>query len=165
MIIQEKKPTPSTELGSHHHKVVGKAHTGQLRLVPSRIWLLGIVALHLLMLLAILLTAMSTYLKVFLLVLLLFTTIRFCWGWFNQPVYYLRYLYQRWQLFPALVEADGLVIRQCCFWSNYLLILDVQDGSARKHFPLVFDQCSSEHYRRLRVSLKGINTGEDLAQT
>ncbi len=90
------------------------------------------------------------------------------WYWHRWrcfPVYILRELHQQWCLFPDLPHASkyegredepnnkSLTIVGCHYWSNFLVILIIEDSNACKHYMPILSDCSKS-FRRIKVISK-----------
>ena len=130
----------------------------QVTLLPSRCWCVGIVSLHVLMAVAVGLCAIPLYMHILLWGILLITVSHFVWGCYHHPIYHLLYRDKRWYLAAAPSNVHEpippLHIRSCTFWSTRLLFVEVSSVGRTTSMALVYDQCSQDDYRWLRVVLK-----------
>ncbi|ODS23018.1 hypothetical protein AB835_11040 [Candidatus Endobugula sertula] len=111
--------------------------------------------LHTIVLLAILNANLATYaqllLSLWVLTCLLIHTLFWCW----QPIYQVRYLHRGWWLIVKGQADRRYLIVDCYFWSPFLLMLLVENGQGkRKLLPIVFDSCSVDGFRWLRVTTR-----------
>lgn len=128
-----------------------------IRLHPSRYYLRGVSALHLCALFAILMSAINGWAKGVLFLFVLFSLLFVIRQWRQQGVLRVQFLHHRWCLLLDGSESSEphYKIVTWHFWSVWLLIVEVEDAQGKCcRLPLIFDCCSPDEFRWLRVVIK-----------
>jgi hypothetical protein len=150
---------------SNHHSLKTGHFSGQaihaqlvnVKIEPSKLLLVAVLAIHLLVALSIFLTNFVVWQKLLLVFLLLSNVSHYFWTWLKAPTYRLQKTGDSFR-FLGNVQQDSaqkdnyLDIQHCYYWSNLLLIFVVKPRNKKKHyFPILKDCCSEESFHYLKL--------------
>jgi hypothetical protein len=138
-----------------------------IRINPSKCLLKLVTGLHVLIIASFLCSHLSLHWAQ-IPVILLSVHLGFYWNqWRRQPSFRLQYLAERWHLRQQLRNLDvaaaestagtRLSIEACYYWSRFLVVLIVDDGSQKsrqQYIPLLYDCCSAAEFRFIKVMSK-----------
>lgn len=146
-----------------------KASSQLLRIKPSKCLLVLVTLLHVLIVVSFLSSRLSlAWLQIP--IILLCIHLGFYWyQWRALPCYRLQFLGEHWCLLQKQKNANSsglgtkaearLSIKTCYYWSRFLVVLIVEDEhkkSRPQHIPIVFDCCSKDDFRFIRVTSKAM---------
>ncbi|MBX2808827.1 MAG: hypothetical protein KTR20_09380 [Cellvibrionaceae bacterium] len=124
---------------------------------PSIMLLASVLAVHVLALLAVSITALPTVVKAGLLMLVFTHSIYSGYRWYKTPLY--RLCYGENTGFTIISNTGGesacLQVVACYYWSRWLLILRVENHKGRRYYlPLCWDCCDRKSFHALRLLAK-----------
>lgn len=165
------KNLTNTPINKSDNQPLNKASAQLIRIKPSKLLLALVTLLHVLIVMSFLSSSLSpAWLQVPIITLSIHLGL-YLHQWRELPYYRVQYLGECWCLLQQQrnlaaenLEAKmevRLLINTCYYWSRFLVVLIVEDEhrkSRPQYIPIVFDCCSKDDFRFIRVMSKTMLT-------